>query len=100
MSLQSRDQEWMEGDDFNTEAVMNICGECNDIPLNSDTPSYNSKCFSPSRRKAVFCLSFSSIYQLSKLFLNVFLFSLPLNLMSACMQTPLSADICTEAALI
>lgn len=25
---QLRAQEWMEGDDFNTEAVMNICGEC------------------------------------------------------------------------
>lgn len=25
---QSRAREWMEGDDFNTEAVMNICGEC------------------------------------------------------------------------
>lgn len=28
---QSRAQEWMEGDDFNTEAVMNICGECDFI---------------------------------------------------------------------
>lgn len=26
--LQLRALEWMEGDDFNTEAVMNICGEC------------------------------------------------------------------------
>lgn len=25
---QLRAHEWMEGDDFNTEAVMNICGEC------------------------------------------------------------------------
>lgn len=25
--LQLRAPEWMEGDDFNTEAVMNICGE-------------------------------------------------------------------------
>lgn len=25
---QLRAQGWMEGDDFNTQAVMNICGEC------------------------------------------------------------------------
>ena len=25
---QSRSSEWMEGDDFSTDAVMNICGEC------------------------------------------------------------------------
>lgn len=30
---QLRAQEWMEGDDFNTEAVMNICGECDFIIL-------------------------------------------------------------------
>lgn len=28
---QLRAPEWMEGDDFNTEAVMNICGECDVI---------------------------------------------------------------------
>lgn len=38
MSQQLRVQEWMEGDDFNTEAVMNICGEyANALALSMDT---------------------------------------------------------------
>lgn len=43
--LQLRAPEWMEGDDFNTEAVMNICGEsapagrCGDEEL-PPLPSY------------------------------------------------------------
>lgn len=41
LCLQLRAPEWMEGDDFNTEAVMNICGECHHSSVT--TPDFSHK---------------------------------------------------------
>lgn len=42
--LQLRAPEWMEGDDFNTEAVMNICGESDSARRfgNEELPRYQT----------------------------------------------------------
>lgn len=63
--LQLRAPEWMEGDDFNTQAVMNICGEWDFSQINRK----NSSTFS--RFISVFIiLAYCSCFTLLNLILN------------------------------